>query len=229
MTIEDVMTRDVITVSPEASIHMAARLMAEHEISGLPVIDGAGRLVGIVSEGDLILRQRPRTARRPWWRTFLDDPEALAREYCKATGITVGEVMTRPVLSISPAFEIETAAAILHSRGLRRLPVVRDGQLVGIISRGDLVKALAAKAPPTWLCFDADLVSEMKARLANEAWAPTAGFSVHASDGVIVLGGVARSEAQRAALETMARAIEGCRGVENLMTVEPPASIGFIA
>jgi CBS domain-containing protein len=146
MTIEEVMTRDVISASPQTSIHAAAKLMADHRVSGLPVIDADGRLVGIISDGDLILRQK-RQETMTWWRSFVTAPERLAREYQKATGTTVGEVMTRSVVSISPVFEIETAASILHHRGIRRLPVVRDGRVVGIISRGDLIKALAGAAP----------------------------------------------------------------------------------
>ena len=112
-TVEDVMTRDVISVSPETPIHRAARLMAQHGVSGLPVVDH-GRLVGIISDGDLISRHARRT-RRPWWKTFFEDAGTLAEEYRKA---------------------------ILTNRNFRRLPVVRDGQLVGIVSRGDLVRAL---------------------------------------------------------------------------------------
>jgi CBS domain-containing protein len=148
MTIDDIMTRDVITVRPETVIQEAARLMVEHRVSGLPVIDDGGRVVGIISDGDLILRQR-RRRERPWWRAFFESGNRLVREYQKAMGLTVGEVMTRPAIVISPVFGIETAAAILDSRRIRRLPVVRDGQLVGIVSRGDLIKALAASAPPT--------------------------------------------------------------------------------
>ena len=144
MTIEDVMTRDLITVTPAMPIHQAARLMVEHGVSGLPVVDDDGRLVGIISEGDLILRQT-RREQRPWWRSFFDDGEQLAREYQKAVGTTVGEVMTRTVVSISPVWGIETAAAIMRSKGIRRLPVVHDGRLVGIVTRADLIKALAAE------------------------------------------------------------------------------------
>jgi len=149
MTIEDVMTRDLITVTPAMPIHQAARLMVEHGVSGLPVVDD-GRLVGIISEGDLILRQT-RREQRPWWRSFFDDGEQLAREYQKAVGITVGEVMTRTVVSISPVWGIETAAAIMQNRRIRRLPVVHDGRLVGIVTRADLIKALAAEADPVRL------------------------------------------------------------------------------
>jgi CBS domain-containing protein len=144
MTIEDVMTRDLITVTPAMPIHQAARLMVEHGVSGLPVVDDDGRLVGIISEGDLILRQTHRE-QRPWWRSFFDHGEQLAREYQKAAGTTVGEVMTRSVVSISPVWGIETAAAIMQNRRIRRLPVVHDGRLVGIVTRADLIKALAAE------------------------------------------------------------------------------------
>src|SRR5678815_1409097 len=108
MTIEEVMTRDVITVGPATPIHKAAQLMVEHGVSGLPVVSDDGRLVGIVSEGDLILRQR-RPGEKPWWRRFFEDGEQLAREYRKATGTTVGEVMTSSVVSISPVWGIEMA------------------------------------------------------------------------------------------------------------------------
>ena len=214
MQIEEIMTRDVVTVTPATSIQSAATLMADHGISGLPVVDEHRHLVGIISEGDLILRQRS-WARRPWWRRFVDNAESLAREYRKVVGTTVGEVMTRVVVSISPVFGVETAASILHARGFRRLPVVRDGKLVGIISRGDLVRVLATAVPATEARSDTQLVEEMKTRLATEPWTSTAGFVVHAKRGVIFLWGVVPTEAEKAALETMARAIEGCTGVEN--------------
>jgi CBS domain-containing protein len=220
--IEEIMTRDVVTVTPATSIQSVAKLMADHGISGLPVVDDDRHVVGIISEGDLIIRQQPpdrvlheQSPRRPWWRGFFDDAEGLAREYRKVVGTTVGEVMTRAVVSISPVFGVETAASILHARGFRRLPVVRDGKLVGIISRGDLVRALAAAVPATEARSDAELVEAMKARLAVEPWPSTPGFVVHAKRGVIFLWGMVPTAAEKAALETMARGIEGCAGVEN--------------
>jgi CBS domain-containing protein len=220
MNIEQIMTRDVITVTPDTSIHEAATLMADHGISGLPVIDGEGRLVGIISEGDLILRQRSRS-KRPWWRSFFTDGERLAREYRKSAGTTVGEVMTHPVISISPVFAVETAASILHARGIRRLPVVRNEKVVGLISRGDLIKVLAAQVPDPSARSDAQLAEDIEARMAREPWASTIGFVVHAKRGVIFLWGVVPTEAEKAALGTMARAIEGCTGVENDLIVQP--------
>ena len=149
MTVEDIMTRRVITVRPETSVREAARLMFTNRVSGLPVVDADERVVGIISDGDLILRQR-RPKVTPWWRLFFENAEDLTRRYKKLVGLTVGDVMTRPALVISPVFGIETAAAILDNRQIRRLPVVRDGRLVGIVSRGDLIRALAGAAqPPT--------------------------------------------------------------------------------
>jgi CBS domain-containing protein len=217
MKVEDLMTRDVIIVSPETSIQKAAKLMVDHRVSGLPVVDGEGRLVGIISEGDLILRQRGRE-KAPWWRGFFDDGERLAREYQKGAGITVGEVMTRSVLSVDPASGVEVAATILDARAIRRLPVMRDGQLVGILSRRDLVKALAAVTPATLSRPDALLRTEMRARMEREQWAPV-GLVVDATDGMIGLWGLVRTETEKSALETMARAIEGCRGVQNHLVV----------
>jgi len=145
MTVEEIMTRDVITVSPATPIHEAARLMVAHGVSGLPVIDADGRPVGVISDGDLILRQR-RRKETPWWHSFFTNGEQIAREYQRAIGLTVGEVMSRPVITISPVWGIEVAASILDSRSIRRLPVVLDGRLVGIVSRADLIRALAASS-----------------------------------------------------------------------------------
>lgn len=217
MTIKDVMTRTVITVRPDTPIHEAARLMTQHGVSGLPVVDETDRPVGIISEGDLILRQKPRRA--GWWQLFFDDGERLAREYRKAVGATVGEVMTTAVISVSPDLPISAAAAILHTRNVRRLPVMANGTLVGIVSRGDLVKALAA-APPAGISVpDAHLVAEMRARMAREPWADSHAIVVQANEGRLSLWGFVGNREEKAALETMARAIEGCRGVDNQLTV----------
>ena len=213
MRVEDVMTADVITVGPEVSVHKAARLMSDHGVSGLPVVDADGRVIGIVTEGDLILRQAAPRARH-WWHRFFADPDGLARDYQKAAGTTVGEVMTRVVVSVSPSLEIDSAARILHDRGLRRAPVVRNERLVGILARGDLVKALAAAPVFKVWAPDDELVRAMRARIKAEPWT-SPGIVVEASDGVVTLWGTVVSEAERSALETMARALPGCRGVDN--------------
>ena len=220
MKVEEIMTKDVITVSPKTPIHEAAELMIDHGVSGLPVVDDAGSVVGIVSEGDLILREKPRE-RAPWWRLFFGDAERLAREYQKAHGMTVGEVMTRSLIAVSPDFPIESAALILDQHRIRRVPVVADGQLLGILSRGDLIKALA-KAPPRagGQPSDERLVREMRARLAEEPWVSNRGIVVQAKDGVLSLWGLVLTETEKSAVETMARTIEGCKGIDSQLVVK---------
>jgi CBS domain-containing protein len=193
--------------------------MVTHRVSGLPVVDHAGRVVGIVSEGDLIVRQKAREP-RPWWHGFLEDSERLAREYRKRTGSTVGEVMTASVLCVSPRLPIESAALVLDERRVRRLPVVDGERLVGIVSRGDLVRALAQEPlPRTEPRSGTDLVQEVKDRLAAEGWVTGRGIVVEARDGVLWLWGLVESEAERAAVETLARSIEGVTGVQDHLVV----------
>lgn len=221
MKVEEIMTRDVITVAPETTIHRAAGLLADHGISGVPVVDDRGAVVGILSEGDLIVRQRPRP-RPSRWRLFFQDGERLAREYQKAVGTTVAEVMTRTVIDVRPDAPIETAAALLDQHRIRRLPVMDDGQLVGVVSRGDLVKTLATAAPATGAALsDAQLVREMRARVDGEPWISSRSLLIEAQDGVLALSGMVEGETERSALETMARSIPGCRSVDNRTAIRP--------
>ncbi|HUF77065.1 MAG TPA: CBS domain-containing protein [Longimicrobiales bacterium] len=219
MRAQDIMTRDTITVAPTTSIRDAARLMVDHGISGLPVVGDRGTVVGIVSEGDLIVRQRPRT-RLSWWQAFFDDGERLAREYSKAVGLTCGEVMTREVITVAPETEIESVAALLDAHRIRRVPVLREGRLVGIVSRGDLVKALAALPVPTPVeASDAELVREMDARLQAEPWVRPSQVAIHADRGVMSIWGMLGSQAEKSAIETMARSIPGVKAVNSHLVV----------
>jgi CBS domain-containing protein len=214
----DIMTREVVTVRPKSSIHEAARRMIDYGVSGLPVVDDSGRVIGIISEGDLILRQKPRE-RVAWWRAFFEAGEHLAREYQKAAGETVGEVMTPQVITVSPELPMESVAVILDEHRIRRVPVLHNGRLVGIVSRGDLIKALANEPARTALTHsDTELITAMRTRLAPERWAPR-GLVVQAKDGVLSLWGLVATEAEKSALETMARSIEGVKDVDNQVMV----------
>jgi CBS domain-containing protein len=220
MKVADIMTRDVITVAPKTPIHEAAKRLVDHGISGMPVVDESGALVGILSEGDLILRQKPRE-RIPWWRFFFANAEELAREYQKSAGATVGEVMTREVISISPDLPVDAAAVVLDEHKVRRVPVVSGGRLVGVVSRGDLVKALSKAPSPVALPpSDAELVRQMKAAIAREAWVSNRGIVVQAKDGVIAIWGLVGTEAEKSAIETMARSVPGCRSVQNQLVAQ---------
>ena len=178
-----------------------------------------GNLVGIISEGDLIVRQRRRDP-VSWWRAFFDDGERLAREYQKAAGTIVAEVMSQPVISVSPAFTLDVAAAILHQCRIRRVPVVMDGKLVGIVSRGDLIKALATAPRPGAAHSDIELATVMRTRMEAEPWTSSSRLALEVHGGVISLMGMVGSTAEKSALETMARSIEGCASVDNQLLVE---------
>lgn len=224
MNVNDVMTRRVITVRPDASIRSAARLLTEHNISGLPVVDDDGHVMGIVSDGDLIIHQTPR-ARRPWWHYFFVTGDQLAREFQKAAGTTVGEVMTRRVVSVTPELDLGTAAALLDRHQIRRLPVVNgEGRLRGILSRQDIVRAMAMIQPAAVADRpDAVLASAMRAALEREPWVSNRRIDVDVKNGVVILTGDTSSATEQAALETMAKAIEGARGVENRLRVQASA------
>src|SRR5579863_3272865 len=144
----DVMTTDVITVEPDRTVQSVATLLADRGISGAPVVDAGGRLVGIVSEGDLLHRaeigtaRRHRERRRSWWLDHF--ASEAAREYVKSHGRTVRDIMTQNVVTVSEDTELADVAALLEARRIKRVPVIRDGKIVGIISRANLVRALGA-------------------------------------------------------------------------------------
>lgn len=148
-TVTDAMTRDPIVVRPETPLNEAIQTLAERRISGLPVVDEQGQLVGIISETDLMWQETGVTP--PAYIMFLDsviylqNPAKHERELHKALGQTVGEVMSSEPISVSPEKPLKEAAQIMHEREVRRLPVVDDaGQVIGILTRGDIVRAMAA-------------------------------------------------------------------------------------
>ena len=144
MLVKDFMTRQVVTASPESSVLDAARLMLEHKISGLPVVNDGGRLVGIVSEHDLLRRGKNGVqAKRPHWLQLMIERASLPNESSGFHDRKVGEVMTPDPVTVTETAPLEQAGRLIEEHGFKRLPVVRDSQLVGVIARADLVRALA--------------------------------------------------------------------------------------
>jgi CBS domain-containing protein len=136
MKATDVMTPDVVSIGPETSVRHIAQLMLRHRVSALPVLDDDGRLVGIVSEGDLMRRgELGRDQHRSWWLNLFAGPEEIATEYVKQHGQRAKDVMTSRVVSIDEHASVATIAAILEEKRVKRLPVLRDGRLIGIVSR----------------------------------------------------------------------------------------------
>ena len=214
MKIAEIMSREVVSLKPEDSIQEAARLMWKSCASSLPVVDESGALVGLLTERDLIARLR--TQRRSWWRTLFDDSAEAAREYQKTAGTSVAEVMSPAPVPARPELSVEAAADLLSQDGIRELPVMAGGRLVGSVSCTALLQVLAQTPSRTGVArADAELVAEIKNRLAVEDWVSNRSIHVQARQGVLSLSGLVDSEEEKAALTVMARTVEGCTGVEN--------------
>jgi CBS domain-containing protein len=231
MKIRDIMSTRVISIAPDASVLEAIRLMLQNHISGLPVIDSSGAVVGVVTEGDFLRRGETGTERkRPRWLEFLLGPGRLADEYVKTHARQVNNVMTREVVTIAEDAGLDEAVDIMERRRIKRLPVVRGGQVVGIVSRANLLHALvslAAAAPPPTLA-DTAIREALLAQFARQTWAPAALVDPVVKDGVVELWGTITEEAQREALKVCAENIPGVKSVVSHLTwIEPMSGIAI--
>ena len=226
----DVMTTNVITVEPDTSVQELATLLSDRGISGVPVLDRDNRLVGVVSEGDLLHRAETGTERRTqrrrsrWLDNFASDQEA-ARDYVKAHGRTVREIMTRDVISVTDTTELADIATLLETRRIRRVPVVRDGQLVGIISRANLVRALAMTKSESAVEADSDdrtIRQKLIAELTGQEWVHMWGADIIVRDRVVHLWfSDDRSDEERQAVRIAAENIPGVRQVQEHIVPVP--------
>ena len=204
---------EAVTLHPEEPILRAIRLLNRTCFSALPVVDPEGKLIGLVTENHLLTRLQSR--KRSWWATLFADPQALAREYRRAMGRVVSEVMGPPPIPIPADASVQVAADLLTRQGSRDLPVVADERVTGMVSAPDLLALLEVPEVGPADRTDAGLVAEMKNRLATEAWVSNRGLWVEAANGVLFLSGLVADEEEQRALETMARSIPGCVGVDN--------------
>ena len=145
MKARDVMVSPVITVKPNSSVREIAKTLLEKRISAVPVIDDGGKLVGMISEGDLMHRSEAGTERqRSWWLRLMAGDDVLAADYVKAHGRKVADVMTQNIITATPDTPLDEIAVLLEMNSIKRVPIVKDGQLVGIVSRANLVQAVAS-------------------------------------------------------------------------------------
>jgi CBS domain-containing protein len=225
MIAADIMTTNIITVTSRTPLREAIRLMLDEKISGLPVVDAHGRIEGILTEGDLLHRSEIGTERRHWpWLDFLLGPGHMAADYVRTHGRLCGELMTRDVISISPHTPLAQIVELMERRHIKRVPVVEDEALVGIVTRADLLTALAraldrVEAAPVG---DDDIRARVVAELDKLEWAPRSGLTITVQNGIVELDGVILDEHERIALRVAAENLPGVNGVvDRLVWVEP--------
>ena len=224
MKAADLMTTTVVTVGEDATVQEAAALMLRHRVSALPVLDASRKLVGIVSEGDLLRRSELGTDReRPWWLELLTANRILAGDYVKAYGRKVSELMTHDVIWTKPDTPISAIALLLEKHAIKRVPILDQDKLVGIVARANLVQGLAGlklETPEKQAGKDAQIREEVLARLLGAPWRPWL-LNVTVHDGVADLWGIANSAEEKTAAGVAVENAPGVVSVNNHIIVRP--------
>jgi CBS-domain-containing membrane protein len=229
MNVSDVMTSGVLSVTPDASVATAAQLMLQKQISGLPVVNDLGHLVGIITEGDFLRRAETNTGRRRQrWIEFFMGPGRLSDEYVRLSSRKVSDVMTHHVQTVRPDTPLEEAVRLMERHNIKRLLVVDQDKVVGIVTRANLLHAIASVAHEIapLSAQDAAIRERLLAELKAQPWAPMAAIDVTVKDGVVALSGVITDERQRQALRVAAENIPGVKNIEDsVVWVEPISGI----
>lgn len=218
MKAKDIMTTAVTTVARSSTVAHAIRLMLQKKISGLPVVDDAGRVVGMVTEGDLLRRAETGTERRrPRWLEFLLGPGRLADEYTHAHGRKIEEVMTLSPVTAGEDTSLDEIVHLMEKGQIKRVPIMRGDQLVGIVSRANLLHALASlsrEAKPVSQ-NDGSIREQLLKNLEKQPWAPVGALDITVRDGMVELWGAITDERERQALIVAAENIPGVKGVKD--------------
>ena len=217
MRAHQIMTHRIISVTPETSIADAAEIMLTNHISGLPVLNASGELVGIVSEGDFLRRSEIGTQRkRPRWLQFFTSTGRLADDFVAERGRRVEDVMTRDPVTVHEEARLEELVALMERRGVKRLPVLRNGQLVGIVTRSNLLQAVAglAKEIPDPTADDDHIQARLLRAFDAADWRPI-GLQVAVRNGVVHLYGLIGDDRARRAAVVAAENTEGVKEVHD--------------
>jgi CBS-domain-containing membrane protein len=220
MKASDVMVSKVITTHPQASVSEAAKLLVDHDISALPVVNEEGRVVGAISEADIMRRAEIGTEKRArWWLEAVTPGAELAAEYARSHGKKVKEITSTAVISATEDTPLEEIASLLEKHRIKRVPILKDGRLVGIVSRSNLVQALAAAGSKVVTSADKDRIirEDIIAQLANQKLTDFGDRNVLVVDGVVHLWGLVGSPKERKALTTLAESAPGVAGVRDEM------------
>jgi CBS domain-containing protein len=221
MKARDVMVSPVITVKPYSSVKEVAKTFLDKRISAVPVVDDHGKVVGIVSEGDLMHRAEAGTERhQSWWLRALTGDETLAADYVKAHARKVSDVMTHDVITVTPETPLHEIAVLFEKHSIKRVPIVNNGQLVGIVSRANLIQAVASTRKGLDIPLsDSTIRDKILAHLKATTWAHTSLLNITVNGGVVDLWGITMSDAERKAIRVAAESTPGVRAVnDNLVT-----------
>ncbi len=222
MNAADVMTRNVVTVTPDTTVLELVSILLSRNISGVPVVDANNVLVGIVTEGDLVRRAELGTERkRGGWLAFFTATATMAQEYVRSHGTKVRDLMTPGVVAVARETPLADVADLMEERHVRRVPVVEDGKVVGIVSRANLLRAWASlptEATPV-SADDAAIRNALLEELAHQAWSRRPENSVVVTEGVVHLWGLAATDEEKRALELAAEQVPGCKAVRNHIVV----------
>lgn len=226
ITARAIMTTPVASIAADAGLADAVAAMLQRRVSGLPVVDAGGRLVGVVTEGDFLRRAELGTRRsKPGWLQALWNPGRAASDYVHDTGRRVADVMSAPAVAIGPEAEAPEIVETMARHAVKRLPVVEDGRLIGIVSRSDLMRALDRawrSRPAARRRSDAEILSDIRAEFERVPCIPSALVGVIVRDGVAALHGTILDERERDAVRVAVENTEGVRGVEDhLVWIEP--------
>jgi CBS domain-containing protein len=223
MKARDVMTFPVITIKPDSSIREAAQIFVNRRVSAAPVVNDGGKLVGIVSEGDLLRRAEAGTERkRSSWLLLFTGNERLAAEYVRAHARKVADVMTRDVITAMPDTPLHEIASLLEKNSIKRVPIVSNGQLVGLVSRANLIQSVATAREKLEIPLsDSTIRDQLLSHLAAQPWAHTSLLNVTVNGGVVDLWGLINSHVERKAIRVAAEAAPGVRSVNDHLMVRP--------
>lgn len=210
MKASDVMTTKVVTVTPDHSVRHAAEIMLDNHVSGLPVVDDSGELVGIISEGDLLRRSELGLDALAGHRR---SPEEQARAYVKAHAWKVGDVMSDRLVVVDEDTDLARVATLMEENDIKRVPVARDGRLVGIVSRADLLRAVASARLDATAPGDEAIRRSILARLDESTGLAGMNISVTVADGLVHLWGNVEGEDCRKAARVVADGVRGVKGV----------------
>lgn len=229
MKAQDIMSRRVITVRRDSDLQQAIAIMLEHGISGMPVTNENGALVGMLTEGDLLRRSELGTERRrPRWLEFLIGPGKLAAEYTHAHGRSVADAMSESLHYATPDMPLQQVVDMMERQRIKRVPVLDQGRLVGIITRANLLRALALAAPalPASSPSDQQIRQQLQTELAASAWAPCSMLDVVVQQGEVHLYGTILDGREREALCVAARNTPGVTAVhDHLVWCEPTSGM----